>query len=563
MKFSEIPYIRPDYPSLAKKLDALTLRLQASATAAEQLSLYREMEELDAAVSTQTTLCAIRNTIDTRDPFYDAEQAFNDEQLPLLLEKLQDFSKTLVRSPVRAELEQELGSLLFRNLEMELRSFSPEIVPLMQEENRLATEYQKLYASAQIPFDGKTLTIAQLGPYKESPDRTVRRAAQEASGKFFDEHREQLDSLFDQLVKNRTEQAKKLGFANFVELGALRRRRNCYSAKDLARFRDLVVRDLVPLTEKIKHRQAERIGVSDFKFHDDAYKFKDGSPTPQGTAEDIMAAGKKMYTELSPETAEFIRQMFDMELFDMLAKEGKAPGGYCTSLEAYDCCFIFSNFDGTAGDVDVFTHEAGHAFADYTAARTIPVHALRFPTMDGAETHSMSMEFLTAPWHSLFFGPDTAKYELSHMEDALTFIPYGCLVDHFQTEVYSKPELTPEQRNELWLSLEKRYRPYMDFDGLPFFARGAGWQRQIHIYSSPFYYIDYCLAQVMALQFFSLSLQDREAAWQKYLNFAKLGGTKTFVELVESAALQSPLQEGCLKDICDTAAQWMEENLVE
>ncbi len=562
MKFSQMEYRRPDYAAAFSKIDQLTGALFGAESAKEQERVYREFETLLSGLDTQITLCAIHNSIDTRDEFYIAEQEYHDQSAPLLEEKLQSFHRALVPSPFRRELEDRLGALLFQNIELELRAFSPEIIPLMQEENQLVTEYQKLYASARIPFGGKVLTVAQLGPYKESTSRTTRKAALEAEGSFFDEHRQEFDQLFDKLVKNRTQQAKALGFESFVELGAIRRQRNCYSPADIARFRDQVVRDLVPLTVKIKERQARRIGADDFKFWDNALKFKDGSAAPQGTPEEILAAGKQMYKELSPETAEFIKVMFENELFDVLAKEGKAPGGYCTGLEDYGLPFIFSNFNGTSGDVDVLTHEAGHAFADFIANKTVETHALRCPTMEGAETHSMSMEFLTAPWHYLFFGDQTEKYELSHAEDALSFIPYGCLVDHFQEEVYRNPDMTPEERNETWLRLEKRYRPYLDFGDLPFYGRGAGWQRQLHIYTSPFYYIDYCLAQVMSLQFFQLSLESRETAWKKYLELVKLGGTRTFVELVHSAGLLSPLDDGCVKKVCGATAQWLEANEV-
>ena len=563
MKFSEMQYTRPDYPAATKELEALASRLEQADSAKAQLEIYRELETLISHLTTQATLCSIRHTVDTRDPFYEEENDYNDQQAPLLEETMQKFRQALLASPYRAELEQQLGELLFQNMELEEKGFAQSIVSLMQEENRLANEYQKLYASAQIPFQGKTVTVAQLGPYKESTDRATRRAALEAEGSFFDENQEQFDALFDKLVKNRTAQAKVLGFDSFVELGAIRRQRNCYTPEDAASFREQVVRDLVPLTVKIKERQAKRLGIEDFKFHDNALSFKDGSATPQGTPEEILAAGKKMYQELSPETAEFIDLMFENDLFDVLAKEGKAPGGYCTSLPDYGCPFIFSNFNGTSGDVDVLTHEAGHAFADFIASKTVPVHALRCPSMEGAETHSMSMEFLTAPWHHLFFGDLTDKYELSHAEDALLFIPYGCLVDHFQEEVYRHPEMTPQERNETWLRLEKLYRPYIDFDNLPFYSRGAGWQRQLHIYLYPFYYIDYCMAQVMSLQYFALSLEDREKAWDKYMAFVKQGGTKTFVDLAHSVGLRSPIDQGCVKDVCQATFQWTEEHLVE
>lgn len=563
MKFSEMTYTRPDFTELFRQMDGLTARFKGAASAGEQFAVYKEMETLMSHFGTQASICSIRNTVDTRDQFYEEENAYLDEQYPLVAEKRQEFSRALAESKFRPELEKKLGSLLFVNIEMDLKSFSPEIIPLMQEENRLSTEYQKLYASAQIPFQGKTLTIPQLGPYKESKDRAVRKAALEAEGAFFDQHRKEFDEIYDKLVKNRTEQAKRLGFENYVPLGFLRMGRNCYSPADLDSFRDQVVRDLVPLTVKVKERQAKRLGIADFKFYDNALMFKDGSAVPQGTPEEIMAAGKKMYHELSAETGEFIDLMLENELFDVLAKEGKAPGGYCTSLPDYGYPFIFSNFNGTSGDVDVLTHEAGHAFADYIATRTIDIADNRSPSMEGCETHSMSMEFLTAPWHHLFFGPMTDKYELSHAEDALIFIPYGCLVDHFQYEVYSHPDMTPEERNETWAKLERRYRPYLDFTGLPFYGRGAGWQRQMHIYQSPFYYIDYCLAQVMSLQFFALSLEDRDAAWKKYMEFVRMGGTKTFVDLAHAVNLRSPIDEGCVKDVCQKTFNWTEAHLVE
>lgn len=276
-----------------------------------------------------------------------------------------------------------------------------------------------------------------------------------------------------------------------------------------------------------------------------------------------MQAGKKMYTELSKETEEFIEQMFRMDLFDVLAKKGKAPGGYCTDLPDYHCSFIFSNFNGTSGDVDVLTHEAGHAFASFIAQRTVPLLALREPSYETAETHSMSMEFLTAPWHHLFFGDQTDKYELAHAEDAIDFIPYGCLVDHFQEEIYLHPEMTPEERNQTWLRLEKMYRPYMDFTGLPVLQRGAGWQRQLHIYMYPFYYIDYCLAQTMSLQFFNAANRDRKDAWNRYLKFVKQGGTASFIDIAHSVNFQSPLDEGCVRRVADETAVWLKDHAVE
>lgn len=562
MKFSEMPYRRPDKDELLAKAAELTEKFRNAESAQEQLDLIRAFDKAGEEFSTMSEICYIRNSIDTRDEFYNQEQEFFDNTAPLIREKLQEFTHAMVESRFRPELEKELGEVVFINAEMELKSFSPEIIPLMQEEAALRTRYQKLYASARIPFDGKECTVAQLGPYKQSPDREVRRAAIRAEGGFFDEHREEFDEIFDKLVKNRTEQAKKLGFDNFVPLGYLRRMRNCYTPADVAVFRRQIVEDIVPIVNKIKENQRKRIGVDSLKFYDQSFVFPDGNAKPHGTPDELLAAAKRMYEEMSPETAEFIDKMFEMELFDVLAKEGKAPGGYCNELSGYGVPFVFSNFNGTSADVDVLTHEMGHAFAGYTAFRTLPYSMNRQPSMEGAETHSMSMEFLTSPWHHLFFKEDTAKYQLSHAEDALIFLPYGTMVDHFQEIIYSNPDLSPEERNQEWAKLEKIYRPYLDFEDLPFYSRGAGWQRQLHIYLYPFYYLDYCMAQTVALEFFSLHLDDPETAWKKYLAFVRMGGTKTFTELVKAVGLKTPLDEGALGEIAKHIDAWLDGHKV-
>lgn len=561
MKFSEMPYRRVE-KAVLDQISRLTERLTCASSAEEAEKIFMESEAISTEVQTMMNLCYIRSTIDTTDEFYAAEQEYNDELTPLLTEKSQEFSKALCASPFRRELEKKWGTLLFTNAELSMKGFAPELVPLLQEENALTSQYQKLYASAKIDFDGKVLTVAQLAPYKQSADRAVRKAAYEAEGSFFDANREQFDEIYDKLVKNRTAQAKKLGYENYLELGYIRLNRNCYGPADVARFRRQVVESMVPVVAEIKKAQAKRIGIADMKFYDDNFFYPDGNATPQGTPEELLAAGEKMYTEMSPETAEFAKLLFGNELFDVLAKPGKAPGGYCTSLPAYKAPFIFSNFNGTAGDVDVLTHEAGHAFADYVAARTIPILDLRSPTMEGCETHSMSMEFFTAPWHRLFFKEQTEKYEVSHAEDALIFIPYGSMVDHFQELMYTHPEMTPEERNETWLKLERQYRPYLDFEDLPFYSRGAGWQRQLHIYQYPFYYVDYCLAQSMALQFWMESVKDWKAAWKKYLKFVGMGGTRTFVDLIRESGLLSPLDDGSIAKIVEPVSKWLKENAI-
>lgn len=560
MKFSEMPYSRPDMEVLAAATTQTLEAMKAAPNAAGQIAAYDAYEKKMQTAGTMQQIAYIRHTINTKDEFYNAENDYMDEIGPKLQELSHRVNTALLESPYRAELERHYGALMFKNLEIAARSFSPAIVELMQEENKLVSEYQNLYASATVEFDGKTMPLPLLGPYKQDPDRAVRKAAYEADAKFFDSHREELDTLYDKLVKVRDAQAKKMGLPNYIPLGYDRMGRNCYTAKDVAAFRDQIAEDMVPIVAKVKEAQRRRIGVEKLAFYDEPISFADGNAVPEGTPDEILAAGKKMYQELSPETAEFIDFMFENELFDVLSRDGKAPGGYCTEIADYKSPFIFSNFNATAGDVDVLTHEAGHAFEDYRAFKQELPSLLHSPTIEACECHSMSMEFLTAPWHHLFFGKQTDKYELGHCEDALVFIPYGCMVDEFQHKVYENPGMTPEQRNELWLSLEKKYRPWIDFDNLPFYSRGGGWQRQLHIYEVPLYYIDYCMAQTVAFQFWNLSRENYAEAWKRYMTFVDKAGTATFAELVESAGLKVPYHAGCIKEIGESISRWLEEH---
>ncbi len=558
MKFSEMPYTRPDMEKIkAGALDALQ-KIENARSAAEVLAAYKDHDERSREINTLFSLAYTRHTIDTRDPFYEGENDYSDEVGPAVQELNKRVELALLRSPFRPELERELGSLLFKNLEISVRTMKPEIMELMTEENKLQSRYQKLCATALVEWEGAMIPLPKLGPYKQSTDRATRRRAFAAACQWLEDNREELDELYDKLVKNRDAQGKAMGYESYIPLAYDRLGRNCYGPREVSAFREQIARDMVPVAEKVRREQARRLGLDHLTIYDASLRFPDGNAIPQGSAEELLSVAHKMYRELSPETAEFADFLFGNELLDVLSKEGKAPGGYCTSFPLYKAPFIFSNFNGTSGDVDVLTHEAGHAFADYRSSRKGYLSDLESPTMEACECHSMSMEFLTAPWHEGFFGPQTKKYERSHCEDALTFIPYGCMVDEFQHRMFENPGLNPEERNRTWLELEKKYRPGMDYDGLPCYSRGALWQQQLHIYECPFYYIDYCMAQSVALQFWQASLRDREDAWRRYLAFVDAGGTKTFEGLVAEAGLKLPYAPGAIAEVAGEITRWLD-----
>lgn len=552
-------YVHLDIDSLCKEISDIVSRFKGAKSFLEADEIFKEYGKLSDKIETQMSLAYIRHTVNTLDEYYDKEQEFMDENLPVLTEYLQMMTDALLNSKFRAEFTEKYGDLIFINAEMELKTFSPEIVADLQEENKLATEYEKLLASAQIPFNGEVLTVPQLLPYKQDADDKIRFDAWCAEGNFYKENKAELDRLYDELTHLRDKIGKKLGFESFTDLGYCRMTRNSYTKEDVAKFRTSVQKYLVPLADKIYRESAKRIGKEyPLNYADAALMFRSGNPKPIGTAEEILATAKKFYHELSPETAEFIDFMMDNDLLDVLSKKGKAQGGYCIEIPDYKAEFIFANFNGTSDDVETVTHEAGHAFAGYTARNIFPGE-LRSPTMESCEIHSMSMEFFAWKAAEDFYGEEADKFKYSHLAGALKFIPYGTMVDHFQHIVYEHPEFTPKERDDAWRELTSIYMPWIKLSDIPFYGEGSAWQRQHHIYSSPFYYIDYCFAQTVALEFWALMQKDSEKAWESYKKLVSFAGTKKFTDLVECSGLDNPFCEQALKTICETALKWLDE----
>lgn len=561
MKFADISYTRADFDAAARFYASAAERLSAAGSFEEAEAVFLEVEDFSAKFDTALTVANIRHDIDTRDEFYDAEVAYIDEHAPELEEYVQRWQDALLRTPYRAAFEEKYNRVMFLNAEIDARTFSPEIVPELQRENALTTEYSKLLAGAQIPFEGGVYTLSQLTPIKQDADASRRAAAWAAEDAWYAEHAESLDAIYAELVTLRDKMGRKLGHDGYIPLGYDRMQRNCYDKSDVERFRAAVVDYIVPIAYSVYETVAKRLGKSlPMGYADCAMWFTDGNARPVGTPEDILEAGRSFYHELSGETAEFIDHMLENGMMDVLSRPGKAGGGYCTTLTAYKTPYIFANFNGTSGDVEVITHEAGHAFASWTSRDIVPAESSS-PSLEGCEVHSMSMEFFAEPWAERFFGADADKFRWQHLADAVTFIPYGTLVDHFQHECYEHPEYTPEQRNAAWSRLAAVYMPWLKpEESLGFYSSGRAWQRQRHIYISPFYYIDYCLAQTVSLEFWAMIKRDKAAAWEKYMAYTRLGGTLTFRELLDRAGLDSPFEPETLKAVAEAAKAWLDAN---
>ncbi|MGM0397012.1 MAG: M3 family oligoendopeptidase [Bacillota bacterium] len=546
MKFSDYKYNRPHLEQVEKEFKKLLVEFDSSDNPGDQNKIIKKITSIRNNFETMHTLASIRHSIDTRDSFYEKEQEFMDENSPRYTNLITRFYKSLIQSPYREELSRVWGEQLFRLAELQIKTFSEEVMEDLVVENKLSTKYDKIVAAASIDFEGEKRNLSQLRPFMESPDRETRRRAYIAYTSYFEEKEEEIGDIYDQLVKVRDKMARELGYENFVQMGYDRMSRSDYDYTMVENFRNQVFEEVVPVVTELKDRQKKRLSLEELTYYDEPLQFLTGNASPKGNPEWILDQGISMYRELSKETGDFFDFMVDRKLLDLLSKEGKRSGGYCTVIPDYNAPFIFANFNGTSGDIDVLTHEAGHAFQTYMSMEhELPEY--KFPTLEACEIHSMSMEFLTWPWMKNFFQEGVDKYKFSHLEGAVSFLPYGVTVDEFQHIIYQKPELTPDKRKEVWRELEKKYLPFRDYSGNEFLQSGGYWMRQGHIFSNPFYYIDYCLAQVCAFQFWRRSLEDGERAWKDYLEICKAGGSKSFVELVELAGLKNPFKDGTVQ----------------
>lgn len=546
-KFKDIQYTRPDCEAFQKLAEDNAEKIKNAVSYSEAKKIFLEFDKAESEFFDMGNIAYIRHTIDTSDEFYDKENEFLNEKTPELMPSLVAFSNAVYDSRFKPDFVAEFGEQMFAEIELRRKSFSEKNIPLLQKEARLCNEYEKIIASADILFDGKHLNLYGIMSYFENPDRNVRHDAYKAYSKFYESNEENFERIWDELIKVRTEMGKNLGFENYIPLGYMNQGRTDYDEKDVAAFREQVREELVPFCAKLYEAQAKRIGVDKVKAYDEAYLFNDGNAVPVGDDDFLIEQAREMYHYMSKETGEFVDFMLGHDLLDVKNKPKKASTGYMTGLNSIKAPFVFSCFNHTTGDVQVLTHEFGHAFAGYMAMRNQPVSTYYSESTDIAEIHSMSMEQFAYPYAEKFFGDKADKFRFSHLQEALTFVPFGVAVDEYQHIVYANPELTPKQRTAEWKKLEEKYMPWREYDDIDFFAKGGWWYHKIHIFLYPFYYINYTLTTMGAMEFKKKMHEDKESAWKDYLNLCKVGGSLGYKETLKYANLSLPFEKGSVK----------------
>lgn len=548
-KFAELQYVRPDMEKIFARVSGDIAVLKEAKNYEEFRNAYMDYVEADTELETSKTVTHIRNTINLLDEFYEAEMVYFNSQMPKYEILKKEMGEVIVASPFKAEMEKEFGAILIQNMEAQKQLSDESIVDDQVKEAELVSRFMKTQAAATVEFKGEQIGNYGLLKIMQSTDRAERKEAFEAWAKLYEGIAPTLEEVYDGLVKVRAGMAKKLGFKSFIPMGYLRRRRFDYTEKELEVFRKQVREVVVPAAAKLYERQKEALGIDTLYYYDESIASPSGNPVPIGDKEYLVGEARKMYRELSRESGEFFDFMMEHELFDLDSKHGKRAGGYCTTLPQYHAPFIFSNFNGTDADVNVLTHEAGHAFAGFTAAKYQKTPELCHSTSEINEIHSMSMELWTYPWMENFFGDKAEEYRKEHLADALMKIPYMLCVDEYQHKVFENPEMTTMERRAVWSGLEKIYMPWRNYAGNEFLESGAFWIKQQHIFLYPFYYVDYAMAQMGAFEFYTKMKEDRKAAWADYYKLCAAGGSMGYFDLLKYSGLHKVLEDGSVKII--------------
>ena len=547
IRFSEMPYKRPDVEGLKKAITEATEKVKNAKSYEAVREVYFEMQRLYDDTDTLYTIANVRNRINTEDEYYEAEILWLREEMARMIPLENAWKEALTKTSYRKEFEEEFGGQLFKLMDASLMTEDERIVQETIEEGELTQKYLKTVAQASTELNGEKCNFYGLLKHMESTDRQERKNAFEAWAALYEEISPKLDAQFSRLVDLRDISARKMGFKSYTDMAYIMRSRFDYTQEDAARFRKQILEIITPAVTKIRDRQRARLGVEKLKYYDEALKFPEGNAKPIGTIQELVDKAQKMYRSMSSETGEFFDFMKEYQLFDLETRPGKHMGGFMTRFPMYKAPFIFSNFNGTLADVEVLTHEAGHAFQGYLAMRSIPVTELCGSTSEINEVHSMSMEHFAYPWMESFFGPNSEKYRITHLVAATCTIPYLVSVDEFQHRVYAKPEMDAKERRSVWREIEQKYMPWRDYDGNKFLEEGGFWMQKQHIFLYPFYYIEYALAQICAFQYYGRMKEDRSAAWNDYLRLCKAGGTKGYFELLETGNLLNPFKEGTVE----------------
>lgn len=561
-KLSEIKVPKPSSETIKALYDDHIDRIKNAECADDVLEVIFENNILVRRVQEQIEIINIRHAMDTLDERYAADQKWADEYNPVFDNLQLSFKEAVYDSPFRDDIERQIGQMYFTKTEVKKKTVSEDIIPLRQREQELIDEYDNILFESKKTVAGKTNSFMDLQELFSHDDRNIRKEAFRAFSEVLSENEDRLEKVWDELVKVRTQIANTLGYDSYVPVGYLERERLDYGREEVAKFRQQVVDEIVPLCNRLYEAQAKRLGIDAVMAYDENYVFPDGNAKPLGDAEFMMQQVISMLREMSPETDEFITFILDHELIDYKPRPEKAFREFHILLSYRKAPFMFEHFTGSAEDVQYLSEGLGHAFASYRASRKQPLDEYYFPSSEITEINAMSMIQFVNKYADRLFGEDAWKYEFGNLQYFMTFIPFGVAVDEFQHICYDNPNLTPKERTNEWHKLEQKYMPWRKYDDDDeFMKRGGYWYHKFHFFYVPLYYIEYALATVNAMEMYRKYIERPGTAWKEYLELVDVGGSKGYHEILKQANLTPVYEEGAVRNAIGYVKNFLEEHI--
>ncbi len=519
------------------------------------LDLYRDWNALSAYYSGEGSRVHYAHAQDMADELRtEADKYFREAVTPAVEHGNAAMLDAFLKSRYRTAVGELYGPYLIQALITSVEPLAPINSKLRVQTDDLADQYQKLASSGEVTIQGKTMTLSRARGMQSDSNPEIRKEAWMKYRGWFLEHHDEFAEIFDKMVKLRDQMGRNLGHDNFIPLGYLGMRRTDYGPEQAKVFRDSIREHASPLLERLYHEQAAALGTPTLKPWDAGYHPEYSLPTGIAPVDKQLENAQQLFDEISPRLGAHFSRMRREGLIDLENRKGKQPGAFCTSMPDEGRVAIFCNSTGDEGDVGTLVHEMGHAFQAWESQKIEAVD-LQWPTSDGAEIHSMGMEFLSMPHLSWFFKPDDAlKFRRHHLADVVMLMCYIAVVDEFQHWVYQNPNVTPAERDQAWNMIWDSYIRGIDFSGMEEY-KYARWYPQSHIFQTPFYYIDYAIAQTAAMQLGMMNEVNPEKALDTYLKLCELGGTEGILNIFKSAGLMSPFDPNTMPHLMDYAAR--------
>ncbi len=525
-----------DWAQIAALFDLLEARAPRCRTPAQLQRWLLDAGELAAALDQESALRNIAMTCHTENA--DAERAylhFVEQIEPQLKPRQFQLAVIYLRHPLRSKLPRKRWFVFHRNARLQVDLFRAENVPLETDEARLGQQYQKLSGSLTVQFRGQEMTLPQMGRYLEEPDRSLRQEAWQLTARRRLREAGQFEDNFEQLLNRREQIAANAGFPNYLQYAFQARGRFDYTPADCRKFHDAIEKEIMPVLRQLQAERRRQLALPSLRPWDlNVDPFNRPSLRPFDRVDELVARTQKIFDQLDPRLAADFQLMRQLRLLDLDNRKGKAPGGYQSTLAESRLPFIFMNAVGLHRDVETILHEAGHAF-HALAARHEELHAYRSAPIEFCEVASMSMELLGNQFIEAFYAAAEARRaRRDHLEGIVTIFPWIATVDAFQHWIYSHPRHSRAERRQAWLALMDRFGGEVDWSGYEE-ERACLWHRQLHLFLHPFYYIEYGIAQLGALQIWANSRKDKARALRQYQRALALGGSRPLPELFAAA----------------------------